>query len=263
MNQNPVDNESLKQEIDVLIATIGDDTVIARPDIERAVLEKIRQLLDCTRDQRITTARALWETYLPYAAKLCQQLSKQEPGWEEELEYFASENSQFWIDSSGALLEAGDIAGVRLSLAQIIEATRMMKQDMIARVDILLQAIEIALEISDKKLSVALFQETEKLYRKHLAGGASYTGSAWLRKIKKMGQQLARFQEKLRRYYAYSTAVTVSIEADSEADLQRVLETLQQSMPDKIKVTRRIKETGAEENSGSGRFRARVKISLE
>ncbi|MBE0698022.1 MAG: hypothetical protein IH586_13955 [Anaerolineaceae bacterium] len=258
-----MENEAIIQEIDALIATIGEDTTVAKPAAERAVLAHIRQLLESTREQRVDSARGLWETYLPYAARLCLQLSKQEEGWADELEYFASENSQYWIDSSGALLENGDIGGVSQALGKILEATRMMKQDMIARVDILLQAIEIALEISDKKQSILLYEEAEKLYRKHLAGGSAYTGSAWLRKIKKMGQQLARCQEKLRRYFAHSATVAFAIEAATAEDLERVIETLEINLPGKVKITRRAKEADGQGQSGAGRFRARLKITLD
>ncbi len=196
-----METEALQKEIDALIAELGDDIAIAKPATERAVLGQIRQFLDRTREQRTGSARDIWETYLPYAAKLCLQLTRQEAGWEDDLEVFASENGQFWLDSMNACLEKGDISGVKNALGQIIEATRSIKQDMIVRVDILLQALDTALEISDKKRAVALYEEAEKVYRKHLAGGPEYTGSAWLRRIKKMGQQLARDRERLRRYF--------------------------------------------------------------
>jgi len=258
-----MENEALKQEIDALIAALGDETVMFKPATERAVLEQIRLILDRTRDQRTGAARDIWASYLPYAAKRCLLLSKYEEGWEDDLNYFVSENSQFWLDCSGSLLEKGDIAGVIHALGKIIEATRIMKRDMIARADILLQALDIALEVTDKKHAILLYEEAEKVYRKHLAGGAEYTGAAWLRKIKKMGQQLAHYRDKLRRYFAYSETVTFSIEAEMEGDLERVIDYLQQSLTGKVKVTRQVKETDGQEKSGAGRFRARLKITLE
>lgn len=255
-----IDNDALKQAIDTLIALLGEDATIARPAEEHAVLEQIRQLLDRTRDQRTAAERAAWETYLPYAARRCGQLARLEEGWEDELDYFTSENSQFWLDCANADLERNQIATVKTALARVVEAARLMKRDRIAQVDILLQALEIALEISDQKVAVQLYEEAEKVYRKHLAGGSEFTGSAWLRKIKKMGQQLARGREQLRRYYHYAESVTVSIEAASAAELERVLDYLQQSLVGKVKVTRRPKEDG---EAGSGSARARVKITLD
>ncbi len=257
-----MENEDLIKEIDALIAELGDTIAIARPAAERAVLEDIRNILDRTREQRTGSARDIWEAYLPYAAKLCLQLTKQEAGWEDDLEYFASENSQFWLDCVSACLESGDITGVKNALGQIGEAARSIKQDMILRADILLKALDTALEISDKKRAILLYEEAEKLYRKHLSGGAAYTGSAWLRKIKKMGQQLVDDREKLRRYFQYAETVTVSIEADAEGDLERLIDYLQQSLPGKVKVTRRVKEAGEQEKTGASRFRARLRITL-
>jgi hypothetical protein len=256
-----METEALKQEINALIAVLGDDTMIAKPATERAVLEQIRLILDRTREQRTGSARDIWEYYLPYATKLCSQLTRLEEGWEDDLEYFASENAQFWLDNTGSFLEGGDIAGVKNALGQILEATRMVKRDRIVRVDILLQALDIALEISDKKRSIQLYEEAEKHYRKHLAGGDQYTGSAWLPKIKKMGQQLVQYQEKLRRYYHHAETVTVSIEADTQADLERVIDYLQQSLVGRIKLTRRVKEADGQAKSGG--FRARLKITLD
>src|SRR6266508_236686 len=157
-----MEHEALKQEIDALIAVLGDETVVAKPAAERAVLEKIRLILDRTRDQRTSSSRDIWEYYLPYAANLCLQVSKYEAGREDDLEYFASENSQFWLDSANAFLERSEISRVIDTFGKILESTRMMKQDWIARVDILLQALAIALEISDKKHSILLYEEAEK-----------------------------------------------------------------------------------------------------
>ena len=145
----------------------------------------------------------------------------------------------------------------------MIEATRLMKRDRIAQVDVLLQALEIALEINDKKRSVQLYEEAEKLHRKHLAGGSAYTGTAWLPKIKKMGQKIQRYGQQLRRYYQYAESVTVSIEADGEGDLERVIETLQQNLPGRVTVTRKVKDEGEAPPAGRGRFRARVRFKLE
>ncbi len=258
-----MENEALKQEIDRMIAALGDDITIARPAEERGVIEKIRQMLDCTRDQRTTSSHEIWEAYLPYATKRCYQLSRLEEGWEEELEYFASENAQFWLDITGALLEAGNISGGKNALGQILEASRMMKRDRINQVDILLQALDHALEINDRKRTVQLYEEAEKIYRKHLAGGTEYTGSAWLPKIKKMGRQLAFFQGKLRRYFRYAETVTVSIEADADGDLEKVIDYLQQNLIGKVRVTRRVKEEDAQEKLPARRFRARLRITLE
>lgn len=254
------DQAALKQEIDALIAELDEPSVVAKPASERAVLAKIRALLDSTRDQRTGAARETWEVYLPYAANLCNQLTRLEPGWEDLLEYFASENSQFWLDCCGAFIEQGDVSGVKNALARTGEATRLIKQDWIARVDILLQALEFALEISDKKHAILLYEEAEKNYRRRLSGGAEYTGSAWLPKIKKMGRQLAQANEKLRRYYQYAETVTVSLEADSARDLERVIDYLQQNLTGKIKITRRVKNT---EQPEDGPHRARLKITLE
>lgn len=250
-----------KHQIDTLITELGDETSIAKPATERAVLDHIRILLDQTRDQRTGAARGIWEQYLPYAAKLCFQLTKLEEGWEDDLDYFASENAQFWLDNTSAFLEEGNITGVKDALAQIIDANRMVKRDLIMRVDILLQAIEIALEVSDKKRSIQLYEEAEKLYRKHLSGGDQYAGSAWLPKIKKMGQQIAQYKEKLHRYFHHVEAITVSIEADSDRDLERVIDYLQENLIGKIKITRRVKEIDGQGRPGS--YRARLKITLE
>lgn len=254
-------NKVLRQEIDALIAEIGDEVRIARPAEEHAVLQKIRLLLEDTRKQRTGSARETWEHYLPYAAKLCDQLSRLEEGWENDLEYFSSENAQFWLDDANAYLEEGEIGGVIAALDRVYEATRLVKRDMISRVDILLQALDIALEISEKKRAIQLYGEAERLYRKHLAGGDQYTGSAWLQKIKKMGQILERYQERLRRYYHHAETVIVSIEADTQGDLERVLDYLHQHLPGRIKVTRRIKEISGEKKSGL--YGVRVKITLD
>jgi hypothetical protein len=257
-----MDTTLLSQEIDVLITSLGEDTSLARPAIENAVVEKIRQLLELTRNERTGASRAVWQVYLPYAAKLCFQLSKVEEGWEDALEYFASENGQFWLEYATALLDLGEISGVISSLNELLMATRMMRIDRIAQVDLLLQGLDLAIQISDKKLSTALYAEAEKLYRKHLAGGSTFTGSAWLPKIKKMGQQLTRFEEQLRRYYAYATAVSISLEADSAEDLQSVIDYLQENLVGKVKVTRRAKEAETEEQPAKGPYRARLKITL-
>jgi hypothetical protein len=258
-----MENDSLEQEIDTLIAALGEDTAIARPAIEREVIEKIRLILEHTRNQRTGSSRLIWETYLPYAAKRCYRLAKLEEGWEDDLDTFASENAQFWLDDAGALLECGDIAGGKNALGQIIEATRMLKRDRITQVDILLQALEYAVEMSDKKCSVQLYEEAEKVYRVYLAGGSAYTGTAWLPKIKKMGQQLWRHREKLHRFFHYAESVTVSIAADSERDLERVIEYLQQSLSGKVTVTRRVKPADEQGNTMTDRFRVRVKITME
>lgn len=256
-----MDTDALRKEIDALITELGDEVSVAKPAVERAVLEQIRAVLDQTHSQRTGTAREIWQTYLPYAAQLCLRLSRLEEGWEEDLEYFTAENAQYWLDLSNALLEQGEISGTREALSRILDATRMVKRDMILRVDILLQSLEIAVEITDSKRATQLFEEAEKLYRKHLAGSDQYTGSGWLRKIKKMGQQLAQYQEKLRRYFRYSDSVTVSIEADSERDLVRLIEYLQQSLSGKVKVTRKVKESDGQDKPRG--YRARVKINLE
>jgi hypothetical protein len=256
-----MDTQAVKQEIDALIAELGDETNVAKPAAERAVLEQIRLILDHTRDQHTGSSRDIWEAYLPYAAKLSYQLSRLEEGWEDTLEYFASENAQFWLDNASASLEHGDITGAKNSLGQITDAARMVRRDMIFRVDVMLQALEIALEISDKKSAIRLYEEAEKVYRKNLTGSDQYTGSAWLPKIKKMGRQLAQYQEKLRRYFQHAETVTFAIEADTARDLERVIETLQENLSGRIKITRRIKEADGEGKSSG--FRARLKITLE
>ena len=258
-----LDIDELSTEIEALVATLGEDMVIARPAEERAVLEKIRQLLEQTRAERTSAAQARWEAYLPYAARRCYQLTRVEAGWEDELEYFASENAQFWLDCASAALERGALDDTRKALARIAEAARLIKRDRISQVDLLLQALDIALEVSDRQRAIQLYEEAEKIYRKNLLGGADYTGSAWLPKIKKLGRQLAQFQAKLRRYYQYAASVTVAISADADGDLERVLDYLQQSLPGKVKITRRVKETDAQEKPGTERFRARIKITLE
>ncbi len=78
----------------------------------------------------------------------------------------------------------------------------------------------------------------------------------------KNGRQLARDREKLHRYFQYAEAVTVSIEADIEGDLERVIDYLQQSLPGKVKVTRRVKEAEEVAKPDTGRYRARLKITL-
>lgn len=258
-----MENDALQQEIDALIAALGEDISIARPAIERKVVEKIRLILDQTRDRRTGSARSIWEYYLHYAAKRCDQLTRLEEGWEDELDYFASENAQFWLDNAGAFLEQGETTGVKNALGQIMEAARMIKRDRIVQVDILLQALDHAIEISDKKLSIQLYEEAEKVYIKHLSGGANYTGSAWLPKIKKMGQQLRRHHDRIRRYYHYAETITVSIGADSEGDLERVIDYLQQSLVGKVKVTKRAKAVDEQAKPAGERFRARLKITLE
>jgi hypothetical protein len=262
-----METEALKQAIDALIAELGDETAIARPAAEHAVLEQIRLLLDRTREQHTGAARETWETYLPYAAKRCFQLTKLEEGWEDDLDYFASENAQFWLDNANASLEKGEIDRAKNALGQVLDTSRMLKRDMIARANVLLQALDIALEISDKKRSVQLFEEAEKVYRKHLAGGDQYTGSAWLQKIKKIGQQLAHHREQLRRYFQYAETVTVTIEADNEKDLERVIDYLQQNLVGKVKITRRTKEVNeadySTERPRAGAYRARLKITLD
>lgn len=258
-----MENDALQQGIDALIAALGEDVSIAKPAIEREVVEKIRMILDRTRDQRTGSTRPIWEYYLPYAAKRCEQLARLEEGWEDELDYFASENAQFWLDNAGAFLEEGETAGVKNALGQIMEAARMIKRDRIVQVDILLKALDQAIEISDKKLSIQLYEEAEKVYRKHLLGGSEYTGSAWLSKIKKMGQQLRHHHDRIRRYYHYAETVKVSIVADSESDLERVIDYLQQSLVGKVKVTKRAKAVDEQAKPAGERFRARLKITLE
>jgi tetratricopeptide (TPR) repeat protein len=258
-----METDALKQEIDALIAALGEETSHARPAEERAVVERIRLILERTRAERTGSARDIWEKYLPYAAKFCLRLTRLEPGWEEELEFFASENGQYWLDSAAASLDQGEIRAAAGALGQLLEGTRMMKQDPIARVELLLQALDIAVEITDKKHAISLYEEAEKVYRKHLTGGERYTGTGWLRKIKKMGDQLKHFQVRLRRYFKYSETVIVTLGAEMEGDLERVIETLQVALPGRVKVTRKIKETGAQDGSEAGRFQARVKISLE
>lgn len=256
-----METDTLRKEIDALITELGDEVSVAKPAVERAVLQKIRTILDLAHSQRTGTARDIWQTYLPYAAQLCLRLSRLEEGWEDELEFFAAENAQYWLDLSNACLEQGKISETKEALSQILDATRMVKRDMILRVDILLQSLEIAVEITDSKRAVQLYEEAEKVYRKHLAGSDQYTGSGWLRKIKKMGQQLAQYQEKLRRYFRYSDSVTVSIEAASERDLTRLIEYLQQNLSGKVKVTRKVKEMDGQDTSRG--YRARVKINLD
>jgi hypothetical protein len=258
-----MEHDNLTQEIEALIAALGEEVTIARPAAEREVTAKIRLFLEATRDQRTGAARDGWESYLPYAARRCYQLSRLEEGWEEDLEYFASEHAQFWLDLSSADLEHGDLPGCRRALAQISAAVRCIQRDRIAQVEILLQALETAVEISDKKRAVQLYEEAEKLHRKHLAGGGDNTGSAWLPKIKKMGQRLKHYQEKLRRYYQYAETVTVALEADSERDLERVINYFQENLPGRVTLTRRAKAVEAAEPTGRGRYRARLKITLE
>lgn len=253
--------QPLTHEIDALIAELDDEARIAKPATEHAVLEKIRILLDRTHPQRTGAARALWAVYLPYATRLCHQLTKLEPGWEEDLEYFASENAQFWLDSASTSLESGEIRSVQDALNRVLEAARLITRDRIAQVDTLLQALDIALEISDKKVAIRLYDEADKRYRKYLTGGDQFTGSAWLPKIKKMSQTLARYQERLRRYYQHAETVIVSIEADTQEDLERVMDYLQQNLVGKIKVTRRAKEVEGREKPHS--YRARFKITLD
>lgn len=255
--------EAAKQEIDALIAEIGDELTVAKPAAERAVTAKIRFLLEQTRDLRTGAARAIWETYLPYAANLCYRLSRLDEGWEEDLEYFASENAQFWLDNANAFLDEGDYSGASRALGHILEAARMIKQDMITRVDILLQALDIALEISDKKRSLQLYEEAERTYRKHLAGSDQYLGTAWLRKIKKFGQQLDHYQQKLRRYYRYAESIIVTVEADTGEELEKVIDYLLQNLAGKIKVTRGVKAVDGQGKPGAGKFRARLKITLD
>jgi hypothetical protein len=257
-----MDNDDLKQGIDGLIAVLGDETNIARPTIEHEVVDKIRQLLDNTREQRTGSAREVWEYYLPYAVKLCYQLSRLEEGWEDHLDYFASENAQFWLDNAVVLIEQAEITGGKNALGQILEAARGMKRDRIAQVDILLQALDIAFEINDKKRTTQLYEEAEKVYRKYLITGSEYTGSAWLPKIKKMGQRLGHFREKLRRYFHYAETVTVSIEADSESDLERVIDYLQQNLAGKVKVTRRPHEDIDQVKPAASHYKARLKITM-
>jgi tetratricopeptide (TPR) repeat protein len=259
----PPENVALQQEIDALIAALGEDFALARPAIEREVIEKIRLMLDRTRDQRTISARPIWELYLPYAAKRCYQLVRLEEGWEDELDYFASENAQFWLDNAGAFLEQGEITEARNALGQVMEASRMMKHDRIVQMDILLQALDHAIEVNDKKLSIQLYEEAEKVYGKHLSGGTEYTGSAWLPKIKKMGQQLRHHHDRIRRYYHYAETVTVSIVADSQGDLERLIDYLQQSLVGKVKVTKRAKAVDEQVKPAGERFRARIKITLE
>ena len=256
-----MDTQTLVQEIDKLMAELDDQVRIAKPATERAVLKKIRLLLDRTREQHTGASRELWATYLPYAARLCDQLAKLEEGWEEDLEFFASENAQFWLDIASVFLDSGEISGVQPALDKLFEAARLMKRDRITQVDLLLQGLDIALEISDKKRAIQLYEEAEKLHRKYLTGGDQYTGSAWLPKIKKMGQILERYHERLRRYYRHAETVIVSIEADTQHDLERVMDYLQQSLPGKIKITRRAKEVEAQEKPRN--YRARIKITLE
>jgi len=258
-----METDQLKQEIDALIAVLGEDTTIAKPAAEREVTEKVSLLLDRTRNQRTGSAREIWEYYLPYAARRCYQLTRLEEGWGEGLDYFASENAQFWVDNTGARIETGDIAGGKNSLDRIVESTRWIKRDRIFQVDILLQAFDYAFEINDKKRAVQLYEEAEKIYRRYLAGGAEYTGSAWLPKIKKMGQQITRNKEKLSLYFQYVETVTVSLEAATERDLERVINYLQQKLAGGVTVTRRVKEVEDQEKTGAGRFRARLKITLE
>lgn len=258
-----METDALKQEIDALIAALGEETTRARPIEERAVVEKIRLVLDRTREERTTLAREMWETYLPYAAKFCLRLTRLEPGWEEELEYFASENGQYWFDSATASIDGGEIHAAVKALGSLLEATQMMKQDPITQMDLLLQALDIAVEITDKKLAISLYEEAEKVYRKQLSGSDRYTGTGWLPKIKKMGQQLEQFQTRLRRYFKYSETVIVTLGASLENDLERVIETLQVALPGRVKVTRKVREAGGTEGTQGGRYQARVKISLD
>ena len=251
-----MDITALQTEIDSLIATLGDQANIARPELEHGLLDKTRDLLEQTRPLRLTTARVAWETYLPYAAHLCARLVQLEAGWGDELEYFALENAQFWLDCANASLNAGQIEPVKTALARLQESARLVKQDPVFRVDILLQGLDIAIEISDKKQATQLYEDAEKHYRKHVAGSDAYTGSAWLPKIKKMDKALVYYRAKITRYFHYAETVTVAIEADTPADLERLLDYLQQNLVGKVKITK--KPTDAE-----GGKRARVKITLE
>jgi hypothetical protein len=253
----------LKQEIDALIAELGEDLTIARPAAEREVIEKIHLLLESTREERTRSTREEWEFYLPYATARCYQISRLEEGWEDELDYFASENAQFWLDNTGSFLEKGDIAGAKNALGRIIDATRMMKRDRIAQVDILLQALEYAFEMNDKKSSIKIYEAAEKQYHKYLAGGSEFTGSTWLPKIKKLGKKINLFRDQLNRYYQYAETVTVTMEAETESDLERIINYLQQNLTSKVTVTRRVKEVNEAGNAASSRFRARIKFTLE
>lgn len=246
----------LQQEIDAMIAELGDETNRARPELEHGVLDKIRLLLEQTRPARVTSERGAWETYLPYAAQLCGRLARLEEGWEDELEFFALENTQFWLDSANACLEAGQIEPVIHALDQVQEAARLVRRDMLFRADALLQALDIAIEISDKKRATRIYEEAEKLYRKRVAGSDTYIGSAWLPRIKKMGKALAQYRDKITRYYHYAESISVAIEADTPTDLERVIDYLQQSLPGKVRITKRASEA-------EGSRRARVKITLE
>jgi hypothetical protein len=78
-----------------------------------------------------------------------------------------------------------------------------------------------------------------------------------------MGRHLVQYRDKLRRYFQYSETVFVTMEADTERDLERVVETLQQGLTGKVTVTRRVKETNDPEKTSAGRFRVRLKIKLE
>ena len=252
-----MDTDALIQEIQQLTAELDAESIVAKPVVERAVVAKIRLLLEATRDQHDPSTRAAWEVHLPYAAALCARLSRLEPGWEEDLAYFASENAQFWVDAAGARLEAGEIAGAAAALGQVIDATRLVKGDFITQAELLLRALEIALEISERKRAVQLYEAAEKVYRKHLLGGEQYAGSMWTGRIKKIGKQLEQAQDKLRRYYQYSESISFAIEADSERALERVIEVLQERLGGRVKVTRRGK---AEEGK---KARASVRVEVE
>ena len=249
-----MDTAALTQEIDRLIADLGDETSRAKPTVERAVVEKIRLLLESTREQG--AAREAWGMYLPYAANLCARLARLEPGWEAELEYFASENAQFWVDHAADRLNVNDIAGTRAALGKVVSATRLVKADDVLRVSLLLAALETAVELSEKKLAIPLYEEAEKVYRKSLLGSEQYTGSIWTGRIKKIGKQIEGYGEKLRRYFGHRESVVFTIEADSERDLERVIEALQESLGSRVKVTRRGK---SEEGK---KVRARVKVEM-
>lgn len=258
-----MEKEALIQEIETLIAELGDEVTVAKPKAEHRVVSRIHQLLELTRENRTGSSRAEWEKYLPYATKLCDQLSHLEEGWQDDLELFASENSQFWLDNASAFLDESDISGVIRALGQVSNACRLMKHDRIQQVEILLRALDLAIEISDKKLSLRLYEEAEKLYRKQLVGGSEYTGSIWGQKIKRIGQQITLYGDKLRRYFMYAETVTFAIEAASQEDTERVINYLQQGMPGKIKVTRQVKESDELRKTGSGGYRARLKIIME
>jgi hypothetical protein len=259
-----MDIDLLKQEIDALITALGDDTVIARPDAESEVIEKILIILDNTRDHRTSSARDLWDNYLPYAVKHCYRLTKVEPGWEDNLDYFASENTQYCLDLTAEYIETGNIDGSKNALNRVFDASQMIKRDPITRVDALLKALEFSLELNDKKNTIKLYEEAEKVYFKYLINGEAFTGSAWLPKIKKTGQQLARVKEKLNLYYQYAEKVMVSLETETERDLERIIDYLQQNLPGKVTITRRVKEVDVNDPrpTAARHFRVRLKITL-